>query len=157
MRLMLVTGLAVAALAGVQAAQATPAPDFFNVYGCSLQGGQATVAAGTPLQARGGWAAKNRGLVQDFLGSQTTSLSVDGGPTVDMTYGPITQNGRDDWGVRFAYGLPALAAGQAMTVLESLSLSHAMPDGLTFQSDDNSKPSLWGPGTLVWTCIVTAV
>jgi hypothetical protein len=157
MRLILVVGLAAAALAGVQSARASSAPDFFNVYGCSLQGGQVFVASETPLQARGGWAAKNRGLVQDFLRSQTTSLGVDGGSAVDMTYGPLTQNGQDDWGVRFTYGLPALVAGQSMTVIESLSLSHAVPDGLTFQSDDNSKPHFWGPGTLAWTCTVTAV
>jgi hypothetical protein len=157
MRLILVVSLTAAALAGVQLARASSAADFFNVYGCSLHGGQVSVASGTSLQARGGWAGKNRGLVQDFVGSQTTSLSVDDRPAVETTYGPITQDGQDDWGVRFAYGLPALAAGQSMTVVESLSLSHAVPDGLTFQSDDGSKPYFWGPGTIVWACTVTAV
>jgi hypothetical protein len=157
MRLTLTIVLVAAAVAGVQAARATTAPDFANVFGCSLHGGHTTVAAGTPLQARGGWAGKNRGLVQDFLGAQSTSLSVDGGSAVDMAYGPITQGGPDDWGVRFAYGLPALAAGRSMTVVESLSLSHPVPDGVTFQSDDDSKPFFWGPGTLVWACTLTAV
>ena len=97
MRRILVICVMAVVLAGVQIAQATPAPDFFNVYGCSLHGGQVMVAAGTPLQARGGWAGEDPRSGAGLPGRSRTSLSVDGEPAMAMAYGPITHSGPGDW------------------------------------------------------------
>jgi hypothetical protein len=159
MRLVLVLAVLVIGSSVAASGSAAPPPGAFNVYGCSqLQGGHVTVPADTALEARGGWAAKTRGLVQDFMSSQTTTLSMDGGQPVEMAafYGSIAQSGPDDWGVRFAYGLQPLSSGQSTTVVESIVLPHRIPDGIAVQTGDNSKPYFWGPGTLTWTCMVTA-
>ena len=157
-RVLLLAVLVIAASVAATGYAAAP-PRAFNVYGCSqLQGGHVTVPADTALEARGGWAAKTRGLVQDFMSSQTTTLSMDGAQPVDMAafYGSITQSGQDDWGVRFAYGLLPLASGQSTTVVENIVLPHRIQDGIAVQTDDDSKPYFWGPSTLTWTCVVTA-
>jgi len=158
MRRVLVLAVLVIGLSVAATGYAAP-PGAFNVFGCSqLQGGHVTVPANTALEARGGWAAKTHGLVQNFMSSQTTTLSMGGGQPVDIAafYGSITQDGQDDWGVRFAYGLLPLASGQSTTVVENIVLPHRIQDGIAVQTDDNSKPYFWGPGTLTWTCVVTA-
>ena len=59
---------------------------------CTLEdGGPPTVPAGSRIVLRFGWAQKNKGLVQNFLKAQTSTVSLNGGAPIDVSdsYGPI--------------------------------------------------------------------
>src|SRR5437588_8680685 len=79
-----------AAVASAAAAATTSIP-----LPLCANGGTINVPAGNTIDLRFGEAAKNRGLVQDFLNAQRTTLSVNGVAVanLDSYFGPIVDAG----------------------------------------------------------------
>ena len=105
-----------------------------DVFPCTFgEGGESTVPAGSRVVLALGWAAKNRGLVQNFLQAQTTTISIDGGAPVDLSDAysaiePLPDGGfatriRHDTGV-------TLSVGESLQVGGTLAVSHPVPEGL---------------------------
>jgi hypothetical protein len=105
-----------------------------RLFPCTFaEGGECTVPAGSRVVLGLGWAAKNRGLVQDFLKAQTTTISINGAAAIDISdsYGalePFPDGGfasflRHDTGV-------ALSVGESLQVDGTVAVSHVVPDGV---------------------------
>ena len=129
------------------------------VYGCFVNGGHVTRPAGTELVAATGWAAKTRGLVEDYLQAQTTTLVVNGGSPVDASglYDEPAARGEDSWAsfVRVPTGM-TLAPGESATLAFTIAVSHRVTDGLVFANGQNGKP-LFYEGAATFSCTVTGV
>lgn len=149
--------LALAALAVPAAASAQTST--VNAFACAtIHGGAVTVPAGTEVVVTDGWAAKSLGLTQDFLKSQTTTISVNGGPALDVSASwgapeslPLA------WVTFFSYptGI-VLGPGESVTFTLTTSISHRILDGLFFASGTDGKPLFYDPGTLLESsCTVT--
>ena len=122
---------------------------------CALDGGAATVAAGSAVTVRGGWAAATRGLVEDFLHAQQTTISVNGGPAVDISgsYQAASGNWRTD--VFYPTGI-TLATGESLIFTLRVTTSHRLHDGLVFEDGTSGKPRFAEAGILfAVTCTVT--
>jgi hypothetical protein len=154
--------LVATALVALVASSAASATDTSIVGpGCILaNGGHVTRPAGTDIVVRVGWVAKTPGLVQDFLGAQTTTVAVNDGPAVDLSggYGAPEPSGAD-W-ASFTYDDTGvvLAPGESLTFDLTLDVSHRVTDGLLFANGSFGAPLFGGPGALVdGTCTVTGV
>ena len=160
MRILVVIGLAAAALFTTSMAAAAD-QSVVGAYGCFLQGGHVYRPADTSIVARFGWAAKNRGLVQEYLNSQATTFAVNGGQPVDVSgsYGAIDAYEPGGF-VSWAYydtGI-VLAPGESMTFHTVVSLAHRSLDGVVFEDGEKGRPLFYGPGTLLDVdCTVTGV
>jgi hypothetical protein len=122
---------------------------------CALDGGTATVAAGSTVTVRWGWAAASRGLVEDFLRAQQTTISVNGAPAADISgsYQAPSGNWRTD--VFYPTGV-MLAAGKSLTFTLRVTTSHRLHDGLAFEESTSGKPRFAEAGTLfAVTCTLT--
>jgi hypothetical protein len=124
-------------------------------------GGQWTVPGGSDIVVNQRWEAKTKGLVQDFLNAQTTTLAVNGGPPADVSdfWGPIAQvPSVGDY--RTSTSLPTgvtLATGDAMTFDLALAMSHPVLDGFTLAEEHGRQPLFFGPGVAFnFPCTVTA-
>ncbi len=159
MRRLLVLGVALVALAATaSSAQAytKPAPggSYVSLAGCFKNGGATTVPANVPFTVFGGWAAANRGLVIDWLDAQIDTLSIDGGPAIDLT--PYFLGLTDEWDTSngtgwadiFFYQVRTLAAGQSVNLAWTTGTTRPTPDGITL-----GKPG--GPSSFTFTCTVT--
>ena len=140
-KLLLVLCAVVAALVTATAAQAYTRPTdpaSVAIIGCATQGGVRTVPADTPITVFAGWESANRGLVTEAVNGSTNTLSVDGGPGIDLApyfQGPEPRsewnpNGTNDWVDFFFYTVPAVALGQSETVAYTYIINHKMSDGL---------------------------
>jgi len=124
--------------------------------------GEISVPAGARIVVAVGWAAKNRGLVQNFLQAQTTTLRFDGGDPVDVSdsYGSIEEVQLD--GGAFAARLlfdtgVTLSAGQSLEVDDELVFSHAVVDGLQMRDENTHRPFIFRPDEpLTRHCRITA-
>lgn len=152
-----------AATAVALAATATASADgtsTVGVYGCFVNGGNVTRPAGTEIVARTGWAAKTRGLVQDFLQAQTTTLDVSGRTSIDAStmYDEPATRGQGDWAsfVNVPTGV-TLAPGESVTLTVTLAVSHRVTDGLVFANGENGRPQFFEPGAIDFSCTVTGV
>ena len=149
--------LALAALAVPAAASAETST--VNAFACaSIHGGAVTVPAGTQVVVTEGWATKSLGLTQDFLKAQTTTISVNGGPALDVSgfWGPPESHPLA-WETSFSYptGI-VLGTGESLTFTVTTSISHRLLDGLFFASGTGGKPLFSDPGTLFeFSCTVT--
>jgi hypothetical protein len=159
MRILVAIGVVTAALLATSTAAAAD-QSLVNAYGCYLQGGHVYRPAGTTIVARFGWAAKNNGLVRDFLESQTTTVTVNGGAAVDISnsfdlpaeYPP---GGFVSW-TNYDTGI-VLAPGESMTFRLVSTVSHRLLDGIVFENGQFGRP-LFGEGTILdATCTVTGV
>jgi hypothetical protein len=148
MRILAAIGLGVAALVMPSAAWAGTSE--VSAYGCYLEGGQVNRPAGTELVVKQGWSASNRGLAEDFRQAQTTTISLNGGPPVDVSAGyDIPHQEGSGWVTRVFYrtGI-TLVAGQTVTFHFTATISHTVYDGVAFASR----------GTVMdFTCAVTGV
>ena len=147
--------LAVSAAACISASVARADAAFVNPFGCAvLDGGHATVLDGSTVTIRQGFAETRRGVLLAWLGAQTTTLSLDGGPQLDLTGAWTAPEQRSDgsW-VSFAAqdtGV-ALDAGESLTFTFEIDLAHAVPE---VTGDD--RPLFNEPGSQgVWSCTVT--
>jgi hypothetical protein len=159
MRILVAIGVVTAALLATSTAAAAD-QSLVNAYGCHLQGGHVYRPAGTTIVARFGWAAKNDGLVQDFVEAQTTTVATNGGAAVDVSnlfsrpanYPP---GGFVSW-MNYDTGI-ALAPGESMTFRLASAVSHRVLDGIVFENGEFGRP-LFGEGTILdATCTVTGV
>jgi hypothetical protein len=139
---LLVLGAALVALAVTASAQAYTRPNdpsYVAIVGCYApppngHGGVQTVPADTPITVFGGWNAKTRGQVIDWLHASTNTLSVDGGPAIDMTpyFAGLTQEWNNPlWSDIFFYQIGSVSVGQSATVAWTTSTSRPTPDGST--------------------------
>jgi hypothetical protein len=155
--------VAIAALVAVVAVGTGSAATPVNVSftGCVFGGGgNATVLAGSAVTVRIGWASKNRGRVQDFLNSQTTTVSFNGNPVANASslWGPLTQQVDGSWSTRWAALAGTLASpGDQIVVKAQMAITHKVPDG---KDPDTGKQIFAGPGNLFspgfTTCTITA-
>jgi hypothetical protein len=126
-----------------------------------ILGGDWTVPAGAEVVVDQRWEARNRGLVQSFLNAQATTLSLNGGPAVDVSgsWGPIAPVPADGvYRAELALSTgTSLSAGQSMTFDLVLPLSHRVHDGFTLEDGTSHKPLFFGPGVAFdFPCRVTA-
>ena len=78
--------LLVSVAACISASTASAGTASVNPYVCAvLNGGQATVPAGSAVRIRQGFAETRCGILQDWLNAQATTLSVNGGPALDLS------------------------------------------------------------------------
>jgi hypothetical protein len=159
MRKLVLAAAALAALVATTAPQAA-GTSVVGAYACYLNGGHVERPAGTDVVVRFGWAAKTRGLVQDYLAAQTTAIAVDGGPPVDLSAGYDTPApSGDGWASFVDYDTGVvLAAGESTTFDLTLDVSHRLTDGITFANGESGMPLFGGPGELLAVhCTVTGV
>jgi hypothetical protein len=153
--------LALAIAAGVLAPVAAGADVNVNAFHCFATGGTATVAPGSTIVVRQGFAEQTRGVLTAFLGAQTSTVSVNGGPTVDVSgaYSAPTQAPDGSWSsfVNYPTGI-TLASGDSLSFTFTLSLSHVVPEVLIPpEGGEPGRPVFGSPATPhVWTCTVTA-
>ena len=142
--------VALAATASAQAYTRPTDPSYVGIVGCWKNGGVETVPSNTPITVFAGWTATNRGLVLDWLHAATNTLSVNGGPAIDLTpyFAGLTQgwdpNNPDYWSDIFFYPIGELAVGQSLTVAWTVSTSRAIFDGI----------ARYPAGTATFTCTV---
>ena len=159
--LALATTAAAIAAALVVPTSALASTSQVSAFGCFNNGGQASVPAGNEIVVRQGILSKTRGLTQDFLNAQTSMVSVNGGAlddvSSDWTDPAAVSNGwltvlLDPTGI-------ALASGQSMTFHLTISVSHLLLDGLSFENGVSGKPAFFGPGLVadLGVCTVTGV
>jgi hypothetical protein len=141
------------------AATATAADTTVSLGNCVFaNGGQVTRPAGSTIVARVAFATKTYGLNVNFLNAQTTAISVNGGPSQDVSslYGAPTGQAADGWLTSLMYptGVTLASPGDSMTFRVTLSLAHLFSDVIA----DGGHPLFGGPGlALDATCTVTAV
>ena len=152
----------VVVLAGVLAATADAAVATVNPYACAtFSGGSVTRPAGSTITVRQGVSEQERGILTAFLREQTTTVSINGGPAVDLTaaWGASAQSPLGDW-VSFAEyptGI-TLGAGDSLTIAFSLTLAHRLPEVVSPAAGfPAGQPVFNEPGTTTWTCTVTGV
>jgi hypothetical protein len=105
-----------------------------GVFACTFgEGGESAVPAGSRVVLALGWVAKNRGLVQNFLNAQTTTIGLNGAAPVDISdsYGAIEPHPDGAFGSRIRRDTGVtLAAGESLQVDGVLAVSHVVPDGV---------------------------
>ena len=97
-----------------------------------LNGGQATVPAGSTVTVRMGFAEETRGILETLLAGQTTTLTVNG-TTTDVTnlFGTPFQRPNGSWATNAFYDTGiTLAAGQSLTFTQDTTFLHAFPEVL---------------------------
>lgn len=129
---------------------------------CSvIFGGNITVPAGSEVVVAQRWEAKTRGLVQTFLNAQTTTIALNGDPSLDISqdYDPIAPTSSGDYFTRVLHPTGVtLAVGESMTFELVLDLSHLLHDGFTLEDDDSHKFQFFGPGAaFAFPCTVTGI
>lgn len=156
----LTTLAAVAVALAATASASADGTSTIGVYGCFVNGGHVTRPAGTQLVAVTGWAAKTRGLVEDFLQAQTTTLVVNGATPIDASgmYDEATTRDQGDWVsfVRVPTGV-TLAPGESATLAFTLTVSHRLTDGEVFANGERGRPQFLDRGAITYSCTVTGV
>ncbi len=153
-------------LAGVAASEASAStkPTGVSIVGCKVNGGQATVPAGTDVVIFVGWVAARYGLDLAFLHDVTETAGdgtglplVDGVPIADPHQywnAPIPTTGPTGWATWWVYDTGiTLASGQTMTVDLNLVLAHPITDGL----DPRAGVAPAGPLLAPRLCTITGV
>jgi hypothetical protein len=156
-RAILVMGV-VAALVGAVPAAALGATSEVSAFGCFNQGGNVTRPAGTEIVVRQGVSLGTKGLAQDFLQAQTTTVTVNGGGPVDISglYSSPQLMLDGSWltFVLYPTGI-TLGTGASMTFHFLLTVRNPIPQ---VSPGEGTKPVLVEPGTLLEvTCTVTGV
>jgi hypothetical protein len=147
MRILAAMALATAALAAPTAAWAYGSE--VGAYNCAANGGQVTRPAGTEIVVRQGWATATAGQSRQFINAQSTTISVNSGPTVDLSRDWTTPRQVSDGTWRTDVFYPTgivLGPGQSLTFHFLNTVNHRIFDGFSYG----------GPGTLIdSTCTVT--
>jgi hypothetical protein len=147
MRILAALALATAALAVPTAAWAYGSD--VGAYGCYANGGQVTRPAGTEIVVRQGWVTATDGQNRQFINAQKTTISVNSGPTIDVSRDWTTPRQLSDGTWRTDVFYPTgivLSPGESLTFHFVISVRHRVFDGVSYG----------GPGTIVdSTCTVT--
>ena len=147
---------------GIAAAFASSAAAADSVVGATncllVNGGQVTRPAGSTIVVRSAFATNNYGLSVAFRAAETTTVSVNGGPAVDISglYEAPAQPNGGSWGSVALYptGVTLANPGDTMTFSISVSVSHLIAD----VQPEPGRPLFGGPGVIFsGTCTVTAV
>lgn len=162
-RHLLVAAIVVMAV-GYSTSTASAADSIVGAGGCILgQGGHVTRPAGSTITIRSGYSESNRGILSNFLGTQSTSISVNGGQPVDLSdaYSEPTLQPDGTWASFIIYPTGMLLAnpGDSLTFSVVVSLAHRLAEPLyAYDFYTPGPPLLSGPGTVFsGTCTVTAV
>jgi hypothetical protein len=163
-RLWLLVAMVVALAAGTAATASAATQSPVNALGCFSAGGQASIPAGTEVEVRLGNVLKNRGLATDFRMMQTTTLSINGGSTIDIsgfwgTPEPLTLDPYGDvWRTRVIYDTGiVLGQGDSMHFQFVLAEPHLYLADLVFVNGVSGKPELFAPAVYTYDCTVTGV
>lgn len=133
-----------------------------NAAGCILFGnGHRILPAGSTVVIRSGWASGNRGAVLSFLAAQTTILSVNDAPMIDVSggYGDVVPNplGAATF-LSYPTNVTLWEPGDSMRFTFALILNRPLVDVVDVDGDGSIDP---GPATAGLsyggTCTVTAV
>jgi hypothetical protein len=145
---------------GIQAVTVQPVA-IVNAFGCAvIRGGQVTRPAGSAISITLAWETKNRGLLVNYLQAQTTTISINGGPPVDASqaYSSPSEDSEDGFSsamTTYATGI-TLAAGESMSFVLVITLSHQLLDGFTLEDEVTHRPLFFGPGVAFeFACTVT--
>ncbi|HEX6700930.1 MAG TPA: hypothetical protein VF101_09395 [Gaiellaceae bacterium] len=149
--------LVVSAAACISASAAQADTAFVSPFKCAVtNGGQATVPAGSTVTIRQRFAETRRGVLVAWLNAQTTSLSVNGGPTLDLTGDWTAPEQRSDgsWISSVAHDTGiTLGAGESLTFTFEIALSNPVPEVLGGAQPEFNPAGSQG----VWSCTVTGV
>jgi hypothetical protein len=147
---------------GVARAEEGATPVEVGVYGCIVgRGGHRTVPAGSTIVIRNGWLSTKVGGVYSFLGAQTSILSVNDGPMIDVSddYGapePESTFGWATW-LRYPSGVTLVEPGDSMRFTFALLFDRPVADTSDLDGDGSVDPVKGGPGlSFGGTCTVTA-
>ena len=135
-------------------------PVYVNAFGCMAGlGGQRFVPAGSEIVIRQGYASTAAGGVKLFFRAQTTVVSVNDAPMIDVS---------DDWvevpapsgslaRVDHATGVVLWSPGSTMRFTFALIANRPLLDPSDYDGDGVIDPTLIGPGLgFGGTCTVTA-
>jgi len=159
-------GLAVAAAmvaAAFMAATANAADVRVGAGACGLHNGQATVPAGSTVTVRSGEGEVNRGNLVSFLNAQTTTVSVNGGSSVDYSASYTAPEQRADgaWISVFdaPTGVTLANPGDTMRFILQVTLSRPLAEVTNgFPGYEPGKPIISAAGIYEFVdCTVTAV
>jgi hypothetical protein len=148
----------------VLAGSAKAADSVVGTGNCILaNGGHVTRPAGSTIVIRNGYQTQNYGLLNVWLGAQTTTLSVNGGPAVDVSdlYAAPVRTGDGLWLASELYptGVTLANPGDTLTFRITISVSHFIVDVTNgIEGYEPGKPLTGGPG-VTWdaACTITAV
>jgi hypothetical protein len=130
-----------------------------SLFACYVNGGTATVPAGSDVTVRQGVAEPKRGRVQSFLDKQTTTATLNGSPVASASA---------LWGAPEALGSGYVSfwrlsagtlanPGDTAVIAFQVSLSDPIPEG---KDPDTGKQIFSGPGNIFpanFGCTIVAV
>jgi hypothetical protein len=156
---LVMTALAAIVLGGT-ASTATAADVNVNPYSCAtVFGGQVTRPAGSTIVVRQGFSEQTLGILTAWLNAVTTTVSINGGPAVDVTSGWSSPAPAGDGWISFV-SYPTgitLGAGETMTIAFTFAVSHVVPEVFNpAAGGPTGKPDL-NAGSATYTCTVTGV
>jgi hypothetical protein len=156
---LIVTTLAAVVLGGA-ASSATAADTNVNPYTCAtFSGGQVTRPAGSTIVVRQGFAEQTLGILTAWLNAQTTTVTINGGPAIDLTsdWNSPAQAG-DGWISFVSYPTAVtLGAGDTMTIALTLGVVHVVPEVFNpAVGGTPGKPAV-NEGSTTYTCTITGV
>lgn len=154
-------GVAVAAALALGVTPARADVVTVNPFACATGGGSVSLPAGSTIVVRQGLAEQARGILIALLQAQTTTLTIDGGPAVDISddWTDLVQMPDGSWqtAVEYPTGI-TLTAGQSLTLVFAITLEHQTPEVVIPPlGGDGGKPAFNVPGTQAWACTVTGV
>jgi hypothetical protein len=146
----------------VARAEAGGTPVEVGAFGClAVFGGHRTVPAGSTIVIRNGWASTVFGSQRSFLNAQTSILSVNDGPMVDVSdaYTEPEQAPDGHWTtwLRHPTGVTLTNPGDSMRFTFALVFDRPLTDTSDLDGDGSIDPVTGHAGLQFGgTCIVTA-
>jgi hypothetical protein len=145
----------------VALADSTGTPTSVNAFSCiSNHQGHATVPAGSSIVIRQRIGEQTLGIMQNFLGAETTITSVNDGPMSDVSNqwgAPFLLGGIWFADIQVPTGVTLANPGDQMRYTFALLLSTKVPEIVHPESGEPGKPTFNGPGlNFGGTCTVTA-
>lgn len=148
----------------VARAQAGGTPVEVGVFGCiaGFGGGHRTVPAGSMIVIRNGWISTVFGSQRSFLEAQTSILSVNDGPMVDVsdayTEPERAPDGQWTTWLRYPTGVTLVNPGDSMRFTFALVFDRSVTDTSDLDGDGSIDPVVPGHPGLAFggTCTVTA-
>lgn len=145
---------------GVARAEAGGTPVEVGAFGCIASGGHRSVPAGSMIVIRNGWLSTVVAGVRSFLGAQTSILSVNDGPMVDVSDDYTEpEQAPDLWAswLRHPTGVTLANPGDSMRFTFALLFDRRVTDTADLDGDGSIDPVGYGPGLAFGgTCTVTA-
>jgi hypothetical protein len=147
---------------GVARADAGGTPFEVGAFGCLRAfGGHRTVPAGSTIVIRNGWLSTVFGSQRSFLDAQTSIVSVNDGPMVDVSDGYTEpEHGPNQWAtwLRYPSGVTLASPGDSMRFTFTLVFDRPLTDTSDLDGDGSIDPVVPGHAGLSFggTCTVTA-